>query len=304
MTLRQGPIESLWTEVNGRRIHARATVLGRRAPAVVFVHGLGVSSLYFLRTMRAMRTDVHALAPDLPGFGRSDAPADALGVEALARELLGWLDAVGLGRCSFVANSMGCQIAVELAIAAPERVEALILVGPTVDPRWRTFPRQLPRWCLEALREPASLFPILAFDYLRCGPGRFVRTGRHALAHPMEERLPLVQAPALVVRGERDAFVSPEWARRVAALLPRGRLSVLPGVAHAAHYAAPDRTAALIASFLHEVGPSGETGTLNATGTRHGASHGHGSGIISDKGAERRDERTVYGVGWGRTREA
>jgi pimeloyl-ACP methyl ester carboxylesterase len=61
-----------------------------------------------------------------------------------------------------------------------------------------------------------------------------------------ERRLAAVAAPTLVVRGERDAIVSREWARRVAAGVRDGRLAEVPTSAHAVNYAAPDALASLV----------------------------------------------------------
>jgi pimeloyl-ACP methyl ester carboxylesterase len=61
---------SSWTQVNGRRMHAR--VGGRvGAPAVVLLHGLGVSSRYMLPLARELAPHFRVYAVDLPGFGRS-----------------------------------------------------------------------------------------------------------------------------------------------------------------------------------------------------------------------------------------
>ena len=71
-------------------------------------------------------------------------------------------------------------------------------------------------------------------------------------AHPIERRLPLVPAPVLVVRGERDAIVPLRWAERAAALAPHGRLAEVPGAAHAAHFSHPERLLELVLPFLAE----------------------------------------------------
>ena len=218
---------------------------------IVLVHGLGVSSAYLVPTALALASDHPVYAPDLPGFGRSEGPFRALDVTRLARELLAWMDAMGLERPVLLANSLGCQVIVALTVAAPQRVAGLVLVGPTVDPQWRTFVRQIPRWLLECTREPLlSLFLIIALDYFRCGARRFFATGRFALAYRMEDDLPFVHALALVVRGERDAFVSPAWAERVTNLLSNGDLATIAGASHAANYSAPDAIARLVRMFL------------------------------------------------------
>jgi pimeloyl-ACP methyl ester carboxylesterase len=242
-------IESAWIVVHGRRIHARVTApTSDVRPPLVLVHGLGVSSRYFVRVARALAPHFRIHAPDLPGFGRSEGTPASLSVPDLARELLAFLDASGLDRPLLFGNSMGCQVLLALAVAAPERVRGLVLVGPTVDPAWRSFRRQIGRWLLEATREPWSIFPILAVDYLRCGPRRFFGTARYALADRPEDELPRVRAKALVVRGERDAFVSPAWAARMTALLPNATFVTIAGAPHAAHYVAPERLARLVVS--------------------------------------------------------
>lgn len=240
---------SEWTVVRGRRIHARITEQ-RGATPIVLVHGLGVSSSYFEPLIRAFAGSYQVFAPDLPGFGRSDAPREILSLVELADELRAWMDVRGLERPVLLGNSMGCQVLIDFAVRAPERVGRLVLVGPTVDPRFRSFGRQVPRWLLEATREPLRIFPALFRDYLRGGVRRFFATGRFALDDRPEEKLPAIAAPTLVMRGEHDAFVTAEWAERVAALLPRSLLVSIEGAPHAAHYTAPREVARRTHEFL------------------------------------------------------
>jgi pimeloyl-ACP methyl ester carboxylesterase len=92
----------------------------------------------------------------------------------------------------------------------------------------------------------------LIADYLRAGPVRDFVTLRHALRDRMEEKLPQVQAPALVIRGEHDPIVPQRWAEEVAALLPHGRLAVVRGAAHVVNYSRPDEVARLVTQFFDE----------------------------------------------------
>ena len=247
------PLRSGWTQVGAVRIHARVGGLDRRPrPPVVLVHGLGVSSRYFIRLARVLAGEVPVLAVDLPGFGRSDRPQRALDVAELADALADWVAAARIPRPALVGNSMGCQIAVDLAARRPELLGRLILIGPTMDPYARTALRQATRLLLDSARAPPSLLAILALDYAIFGPVRFARTAGFALADPIEEKLPHVRAPTLVVRGERDRIVPQRWAQEAADLLPRGRLEVVPGEPHACHYSAPTRVARLVRSFLEE----------------------------------------------------
>ena len=121
--------EHLWSDVNEVRIHT--TIVGVGFP-VVLVHGYGVSGRYMLPLAQALAPRFSVLVPDLPGHGRSQRARVAPGIEAHAETLADWLAALGLERPAIVANSMGCQIVTKLAARHPERVDPIVLTGPTV----------------------------------------------------------------------------------------------------------------------------------------------------------------------------
>lgn len=245
-------LRSAWSTWRGLRLHERRGGESHAARPAVLVHGIGVSSRYLVPLGRILAESRPVVALDLPGFGRSESPPRGLGVAELAGVLAEWLSRNGVDRPVLVANSMGCQVVVELAAGRPELAGPLVLVGPTVDRHARTAPRQAFRLATDSLREPRSLLAIIAVDYARYGPLRFTRTARSALADRLEAKLPDVTSPTLVVRGGRDALVSQRWAEEVARLLPSGRLAVVPGEAHACHYSAPGRVADLVERFVEE----------------------------------------------------
>ena len=252
--------------VNGLGVH---TWMAGKGPPVVLVHGLGVSGRYMLPLAESLAERCSVLAPDLPGYGRSQKPPAPLGISELASALAGCLDALGLERAAFVANSMGCQILTELAVRFPERVGPLVLIGPTVDPKLRLARRQLMGGLRESAREPLSLLALVAHDNSRMGVRALLATMRSALDDRIEQRLPLIEQPALVLRGERDGFVSAEWAEQVAALLPRGRLVVVPREPHAVHYTRPDLVAAVVARLLFEEGEQAANELVRLLPHRH-----------------------------------
>src|SRR6266536_6087030 len=214
---------SQWLEVFDLRMHAR--VGGEGAP-VVLVHGYGVSGTYMLPLAESLAPSFSVFAPDLPGYGRSQRPRAPLDIPGLAAALAAWLDAAGLLRPAFVANSMGCQVVTELALRQPGRVGPLVLIGPTVDPQRRGARHQLLGGLRDAAREPRSLLALAARDDAVLGIGALLATARSALADRIEQRLPLIDQPTVVVRGEKDGFVGASWAERATALLSRGRLVV------------------------------------------------------------------------------
>jgi len=237
--------------VDGLRMHARVSGDGSasRLP-VVLVHGLVVSGRYMVPLMDELARTHAVYAPDLPGFGRSEGPERALGVDGLADALAAWMREAGLDRAALVGNSMGCQVITSLALRHPGLVDRVVLQGPTMDPRARGMPRHVWRFLLDAPRERPSLTLVECLDLLRAGPVRSLRTFRHALDDPVEKRLPMVRVPALVVHGSRDRISPQAWAEEVARLLPEGRLVVLSGAPHAANYSAPEAFACAVRYFL------------------------------------------------------
>ncbi|PXY22973.1 alpha/beta fold hydrolase [Prauserella muralis] len=240
------------TTAAGTRVHA--AVLGRPAGAeVVCVHGLGCSHRYFLPLARHLARDTRVVAPDLPGFGRTPGPRTPLDVRGLSRALADWLRVTGRGRVPLVANSLGCQLVADLATHSPGLLGPVVLTGPTVDRHARSAWRQVSRLLADVPFEHPGIVSTLARDYLVCGPRRLAATFRFALRDPVEHKLRHVHTPAVVVRGGRDPIVPEDWARAVAALLPRGRFADVPGAGHALNYSAPAELARITLTLLAEV---------------------------------------------------
>jgi pimeloyl-ACP methyl ester carboxylesterase len=221
----------------------------------VCVHGLGCSHGYFLRLARALRRDALVIAPDLPGFGRTRGPSRALDVRGQSEALADWLRATGRAGAVLVANSTGCQTAVDLAVHSPELLGPLVLVGPTVDRQARSAPRQVARLLANSPWERPTLGLVLVPAWIACGAQRYVETFRYVLADPIERKLPRVPVPTVVVRGARDPVVPRDWADEVACTLPDGRVVEVPGVGHTVNWSAPEPLARIVRPLL-TVGPA------------------------------------------------
>jgi 2-hydroxy-6-oxonona-2,4-dienedioate hydrolase len=205
-------------------------------PAVVLVHGVIVSSRYLVPLAAELGRDRPVLVPDLPGAGLAARPDGPPTMAALADAVVATATAAGHERVALVGNSFGAQVAVEAAARHPDRVERLVLVGPTVDPAARSLARQAVRWARNAPDEHPAFLPVLVRDLADVGLPRAAGLVRLMLEHRIEDRLGAVRAPALVVRGGRDRLVPPPWAQEIARRLPDGRLLTLPGFAHMPHW--------------------------------------------------------------------
>ena len=284
----------MWTRVGGLRVHARVSAepLPSDAPTIVLVHGVAVSNRYLLPVARHLAPRARVYVPDLPGYGKSDQPPlHTLTVPRLADWLVAWMDAIGLERSHMLGNSFGCQILADLAVRYPERVERLVLQGPTMDPHARTASRQVGRWLATSVFERKSEGLVLLRDVLDLGLRRLVGMVEIGLNDPIEQKLPGVCVPTLVVRGSRDLIVPETWAEEATALLPDGRLVVVEGAAHTINYSQPAWLRDVIWPFL----------TGDADGTAAAGVGEEATGIGADGGTPHAPASTTHDSSMRRT---
>jgi pimeloyl-ACP methyl ester carboxylesterase len=84
---------------------------------------------------------------------------------------------------------------------------------------------------------------------------RTIGTLHYALADRIERKLPHMRVPTLIVRGSEDRVVPQRWVEELAALLPNGRIAIIPDAPHAINYDAPAQLAQIILPFLAEQTP-------------------------------------------------
>jgi 2-hydroxy-6-oxonona-2,4-dienedioate hydrolase len=249
--LEKAPVEQAGEErfhrINGLRTFSR--VLGE-GPEVVLVHGAGVSSDYWLPAQRLLAAEgfrVHAL--DFPGFGRSEDPPWPPELPRLADHLLAWVDAAVRLPCHLVGQSLGCEIALLAAVEGEAKFPRLVLAAPAGLPELHSLAGELFRAALDAPRETLDLYRVILPAYFRCGPIRMFRSLLEQRRHMIRHLMPRVAQPALVLRGERDAVVTPERLAAVARLLPNGESATIGG-AHGAHFTHAGEFVSVVAPFL------------------------------------------------------
>lgn len=219
---------------------------GGAAP-MVLVHGIGSSSWYFQRLSAVLARQGQVVAVDLPGFGRSPTPARPLSIAEHAEALGVFLAERGLGGAVLVGHSMGCQVITALLRGAPAAATRAVLIGPTVDPRARTALGQGMRLARNAVLEPKTLVPVQARSYLACGPRTYLGTVGAMLADRIEDNLPHVQVPVLLVRGEHDPIAPRRWVTALRNLASQVASAQVRGAHHVVQWSHPQAVADLCA---------------------------------------------------------
>ncbi|HUK98645.1 MAG TPA: alpha/beta fold hydrolase [Gaiellaceae bacterium] len=223
---------------------------------VVLLHSAVGDSRQWSRQAAALGDRFDVVAPDLPGFGTEPMPA----------EPFSFVDrVVGLLPASLVGNSFGGAIALRTALASPELVDRLVLVGSGLpDWEWSEEMRDYVAREEEAVRRgdlDAAAEINLEFwlepehrDELRPQQRRSLELQTaHAEPEVLWPELPPLESlavPTLVVVGDRDKEDFQQIARHIAATVPGARLEVVPGAGHLVGVDRPDELNRLLFEFL------------------------------------------------------
>jgi 2-succinyl-6-hydroxy-2,4-cyclohexadiene-1-carboxylate synthase len=233
---------------------------------VVLLHGFaGTGRAWDPVVERLDRERYTPLAPDLRGHG-SARDARPIAFDAAVADVL----AVAPPRFALCGYSMGGRIALHAALAAPERIERLILVATTAgiddegeraarreaDERLAAFTEAATieqfadRWAAQPLfaATPREAARIWREDLLRNDPRSLAAVLRGLSAGAMEplwDRLPELTMPATILAGERDGkYVA--IGERVVTGLAHAELVIVPGAGHGLPREAPEAIAAAI----------------------------------------------------------
>ncbi|QSE86893.1 alpha/beta fold hydrolase [Rhodococcus koreensis] len=256
------------------------------APPVVLLHGLGATNASMLPVLADLAEDFRVLAPDLPGFGASEAPAWTYTAEQLHRWLRDFLGTVNAFGAVVIGNSLGGRLALELGMRDPDMVDKLVLLCPS--PAFRRFRQLAPlaRWWpvdiarlpmispprpvvmagAKAMfarpdRVPQPWFEAAVDEFeIAMGHGARRRAALSALINiyleepfgdsGFWERLTTVRIPTLFLWGRRDRLVPSRFARHVSVAVPTAESIVLPDCGHVPQLELPEVTMGLTRRFL------------------------------------------------------
>ena len=246
---------------------------------LLLLHGFTGSTITWSVVRETLRDRFELIVVDLPGHGRSSAPRDPsrYSLTRTADDLARVLDALDVGRSAVLGYSMGGRTALQLTLAHPERVSALVLASASpgiadaaeraarvtsdealadsierdgIDAfveRWE----KLPLWASQSALRPVARARLRAERLAQRAEGLAASLrGAGAGAMPtVTERLGEIGAPTLLVAGALDTkYVA--LGRIMNERIPNSRLEIVPDAGHAVHLERPDAFAALVGDFL------------------------------------------------------
>ncbi|MHA7181295.1 alpha/beta fold hydrolase [Arthrobacter sp. MDB2-24] len=233
----------------------RAAGHGRVRPLFVMVHGIGMSHRYYDKLQRRLIEQGDTLVLDLPGYGGMPKPERRMSVEDYAAVIARTLDEEGARGCVLIGHSMGAQFVTELAISRPDLVSQLVLIGPVTDVEHRSPMKHTLMLAADTLIERPVTNLMVGTAYAECGIRWYLRELPVMLDYRLDDRLPLVDRPVLVIRGTRDIISGHDWCEKLSCNARDGNLVEILGQPHAAHRggAAAIAAAVLSAAVLNAV---------------------------------------------------
>ena len=258
--------------IDGRKVHVATGGRAHREGQnfILFLHGAGSSHLAWALQTRALAYDGwNVAAPDFPGHFLSG--GDALkGIEAHARFVLGLMDAIGAAKAVVAGHSMGGLIALEMGRIAPERVEAVVLIGTAA-----AIPVNPALIQMAESREEEAFASMISWSYgpeaqlhentwpgashIAYGLDTMRRNVKGVLADDLKtcaayeegtQAASGLKCPSLCILAGNDRMTPLKNGRTLAGLLPDNELVVIAASGHTLPSEKPREVNAAIRAFL------------------------------------------------------
>jgi 3-oxoadipate enol-lactonase len=234
-------------------------------PPVLLIHAGGMDGRMWRPLVERLEDRYWLIVPDLRGHGTTPLPPEEF---SHIDDLLGVLDDMKIERTAVVGCSMGGHVALELATAAPERVNALVLMASSLEiDDWSDEIRQY--WAQESeLVEAGDIDGAVELNARTWGregetDELVAEMARTSLGHQVGVEAPereltvdlaSIAVPTLAISGARDFADFARIADRIAAAVPGAQRAEIADAGHLIPLERPDETAELLAEFLEAVG--------------------------------------------------
>jgi 3-oxoadipate enol-lactonase len=238
-------------------------------PPLLLIQGLGYGRWAWEPIVPGLAARHRVVVFDNRGIGDSDKPEGPYTAAAMAGDALQVLDEAGIDRAHVLGASLGGMIAQELAVAAPERVDKLVLCcttpgGPTAAPMpevtMRLFAEApslppevaLRRFIENALGDdpPAELVDELFARRAANPPDPAGWQSQAAAGMGFQGVDDVIRAPTLILSGTADNVVDHRNAALLASRIPDARVQLLEGCGHLFFWEQPDESVRILNDFL------------------------------------------------------
>lgn len=253
--------------VNGIWIHYRIEGSG---PWVALSHSLTCNLSMWDDLADALARDFSVLRYDTRGHGGSSAPEGAYSFIQLTADLICLLDELEIERTHFAGLSMGGMIGQHFALAAPQRLDKLVIanstsrIPPEAGPLWDeriaivqahgcagVVEGTLARWFTPGFRaaQPDAVERIA--EQIRNTPtAGYVGCAKAIRALDITTQIGAIVAPTLVIAGADDPGTPPAMSEVIASAIPGARLEIIPSASHLSCIEQPEIFNRLVADFL------------------------------------------------------
>ena len=259
--------EPLQLTLDGAPVRVHLEVKGpENGERILLLHGWGASTELMRPLLDGLSDTFRVAGFDFPGQGKSPVPPQGYGVQGHIEIVEGVMAHLGWDRCGIVGHSNGGRVALSWVGSGRGAGHAdwMALIAPSGVRRKRTAGYWIRFWTARILKAPFSILPgqlrdfgldwlrhslvwrLLGSSDYRALEGAMRQTFVQTVNHYVEDVLPAVNVPVLILRGSNDDAISADQVGRMAALLPDAGVSAIEGAGHYAHLDRPDIVTAAI----------------------------------------------------------
>ncbi len=232
--------------------------------SVLFIHGAGGSTKSWLYQADNLKASVEVILADLPGHGKAADSKGCISIDEQRDSIFRTLKSSGISSCYMVGHSMGGAIAMYYALAFPDTIKGLVLVG--TGARLRVFPE-----ILEGIKKDKekTLRNIIGFAFSKTAPEALKEKGFQEMMKcsaeviyndflacdkfSVMEKVGSISIPTLIICGSEDTLTPVKYSQYLNQSIKGSRFVVIEEAGHMVMLEKPDEVNKAILGFVNEI---------------------------------------------------